>query len=239
MSNYKITFSDIKELSELITKGYENQFIDYINSFEGDNTFQKFENILKCWNMDVSPTVNFTFDEKPVKIQLSYIISQLFDISDDIIIEDEDLKIVIGLPNLFQKDDYISVYNIIKYVSISGISINLINLSIEEKNQVIDNLPPLIYNKIYNKIIGEKSKIFSTDNIVLKNFKLNFLSSDVYFFLRGLFSNFNEYYFKDVLFLLSKRIDGEILLKSTPLEIEYYIEKYSKEMDNQNENLNI
>lgn len=239
MSNYKITFSDIKTLSELMVKGYDNKFVDYINSFEGDNTFQKFKNILQCWNMDVSPTINFNFNDKPTKIQVTYIISQLFDISDDIVIEEDDLKIIIGLPNLFQKDDYIPIYNIIKYISISGISINLVNLSIREKHEIINNLPPLIYNKIYNRIIVERSKIFSTDSEALKDFKLNFLSNDIYAFLRGLFSNFDEYYFKDVIFLLSKRIDGNLLLQSTPLEVEYYIEKYSKEMDNQNDNLNI
>jgi hypothetical protein len=239
MNSYKITFSDIKTLSELMVKGYDNKFVDYINSFEGDNTFQKFKNILQCWNMDVSPTINFNFNDRPTKIQVTYIISQLFDISDDIVIEEDDLKIIIGLPNLFQKDDYIPIYNIIKYISISGISINLVNLSIPEKYEIINNLPPLIYNKIYNRIIAERSKIFSTDSEALKDFKLNFLSNDIYSFLRGLFSNFDEYYFKDVIFLLSKRIDGNLLLQSTPLEVEYYIEKYSKEMDNQNENLNI
>jgi hypothetical protein len=189
--------------------------------------------------MDVSSTINFNFNNKPIKIQLSYIISQLFDISEDIVIEENDLKIIIGLPNLFQRDDFIPVYNIIKYINISGISINLINLSIQEKHDIIDNLPPVIYNKIYNKIISEKSKIFSVDNPSLKDFRLNFLSNDIYFFLRGLFGNFDEYYFKDVIFLLSKRIDGNILLQSTPMEIQYYIEKYSEEMDNQNQNLNI
>jgi hypothetical protein len=239
MNNCKITFSDLKDISEILAKGYDDQFIKYINSFEGSNTFQKFENLLKCWDMDVSSTINFNFNNKPIKIQLSYIISQLFDISEDIVIEENDLKIIIGLPNLFQRDDFIPVYNIIKYINISGISINLINLSIQEKHDIIDNLPPVIYNKIYNKIISEKSKIFSVDNPSLKDFRLNFLSNDIYFFLRGLFGNFDEYYFKDVIFLLSKRIDGNILLQSTPMEIQYYIEKYSEEMDNQNQNLNI
>lgn len=239
MNNYKITFSDLKELSELLAKGYDDRFIEYINSFEGLNTYQKFENILKCWDIDVSPTITFNFNNKPIKIQLSYIISQLFDISDDIVIEEDDLKIIIGLPNQFQKDDFIPIYNIIKYINISGISINLINLSIHEKHDVINNLPPVIYNKIYNKIIAEKSKVFSVDNPSLNDFKLNFLSNDIYFFLKGLFGNFDEYYFKDVIFLLSKRIDGNILLESTPMEIQYYIEKYSAEMDNQSQSLNI
>jgi hypothetical protein len=239
MSNYNIPFIDIKKISNHLDKGYENTLLEYLNSFLGNNIFEKFQNILKCWEIDVSPTIDFNFGEKPTKIQLAYILSQMDDMSEDIEILEEDIKIIIGIPDRFQSLELIPIYNILKYIEISGISINLSNLSLHDRVQVINNLPPKVYNIIFDKIIKETSKIFTIDNPSLQDFKLNFLSNDVYKFLKGMFSNFDEYYFKDVIFHLSKRIDGQILLQSTPTEIQYYIEKYSSEVDDNNKNLNI
>jgi hypothetical protein len=70
-------------------------------------------------------------------------------------------------------------------------------------------------------------------------FRFNFLTKEPYVFLRGLINNFGDDYYKDIIYLLSKKIDGEILLNSTPLEIEYYIEKYSDEVESQNNRLQI
>jgi hypothetical protein len=77
------------------------------------------------------------------------------------------------------------------------------------------------------------------NNPILSNFKFNFLTNEPYLFLKGLFTNFGEEYFRDVIFHLSKRIGGDLLMMSTPSEIEYYIQKYSEEMKNQNDGLTL
>jgi hypothetical protein len=239
MNNYNILFKDLKYISNCLDKGYDNKFLDYINSFEGYNIFEKFKNILTCWEIDVSPTINFNFDDKITKIQLSYIISQFIDISEDIKIIEDDIIIIIGIPDNFQSNELIPIYNILKYIEISGISINISNLSIYDRTEVINNLPPKIYNIIFDNVIKEYSKIFKIDNPLLKDFKLNFLSNDVYKFLKSMFLNFDDYYFKDIIYHLSKKIDGQLLMNSTPIEIQYYIEKYSTETETTNNNLNI
>lgn len=229
MNRYKIVFSELKVISEALQKGYDDVFVDYINSFRGKDIHEKFKNLLKSWEHDVSYTLNFNVKETPTKIQLSYINSQFKSLSDDIVIKEEDLEIVIGIPNHFEISDSVPIYNILKYINISGISINLTDLSFQDKQRVIDKLPANVYNIIIRNIEKVKDKTFVVDNAMLENFKINFLSSDPFQFLKGLFSNFDDYYFKDVIFYLSKRISGELLLESTPLEIEYYVEKISKD----------
>jgi len=239
MNNSKITFADLKRVSESLEKGYKNVFIDYLNSFTGDNTHEKFRTIMNIWENDVSYTLSFNIHNTPTNIQMSYINSQFQNLSEDIVIHEGDLKIIIGIPTEFELTDMIPIYNIVKYIDISGISINLTNLSFYEKQLVIDKLPANIYNVILNHIRDLVDKTFKVDNAVLANFKLNFLSSDPVNFLQRMIQNYDDMYFKDVIYHLSKRIGGDILMQSTPLEIEYYLEKASKESPDPMEGINI
>jgi hypothetical protein len=106
-----------------------------------------------------------------------------------------------------------------------------------QKRLIIDSLPAKVYSTVLNNIIKNKEKILIFNNPILDKFRFNFLTNEPYLFLKGLFGNFDELYFRDVIFHLSKRIDGNILMNSTPIEIEYYIEKYADEMKSQNEGL--
>lgn len=239
-NNSKLTFSDLRTISESLINENYSLFISYLNEFEGKNTFEKFKNILKAWGSDVAYTLNFNFNDVAAKISLTYIISELNDISNEIIIEEEDIKLKIGIPSEFyDNSELLPIYGILKYIEISGIFINLSDLCILEKKQIIDKLPAKIYNIVLNNILKEKSKVIIFDNPVLKDFKLNFFANDPYLFLKGLFSNYDEFYFRDIIFHLSKRIDGQILLQSTPLDIEYYIEKYGDELKQQNTSLTL
>lgn len=230
MSNSKITFSDLKHVNESLLKGYTNVFIDYLNSFEGKDTHEKFKSILKTWEFDVSYTLSFNINKVSTKIQLSYINSQFQNLSEDITIKEDDLTIVIGVPTEFEAIDTIPIYNIVKYIDISGIFINLSDLSFHDKRDIIDKLPAHVYNVILKHIKQIKDKTFSVDNSMLSDFKINFLSTDPVTFLKGMFENYDDLYFKDVIYHLSKRIGGDMVMKSTPLEIEYFIEKASHEV---------
>jgi len=86
---------------------------------------------------------------------------------------------------------------------------------------------------IFTKISNDSSKVVTFNNPMLKNFRFNFLTNEPYVFLKHLFSNYSEDYFRDVIFHLSKKIDGKLLMDSTPLDIKYYIEKFSSEVDPQ------
>lgn len=234
MNNYKITFSDLKYVTEALQKGYDDKFIDYLNSFKGDNIYEKFQTILKAWEYDVSYTLNFNIAGVTTKIQLSYINSQFKDISTDIHIVEDGLEFIIGVPTEFENGTEVPIYNILKYIKISGISINLSDLSFHDRREIIDNLPANAYNVITKHIGKITNKIFEVDNPMLSHFKLNFLSYDPVAFLRSMVDGFDDMYFKDVLFHLSRKMDGKVILDSTPLEVEYYIEKTSNEVHTDN-----
>lgn len=238
-NKYKILFSDLQLVSDAVQRDNSDVLVDYLNSFRGDNIFEKFKEILKCWSHDVAYNLNFNFD-KPTKIQISYILSQLPDIDSNIEIVDDNVKMIVGIPKRFYNtSDFIPIYEILQYIKISEVSINLEDLSLQDKIKVIDSLPAKTFNTIINTISTEKSKIVSFDNPVLSKFHLNFLTNDPLTFLMGMFSNYDENYFRDVIFLLSKRVDGSLLVNSTPLDIEYYVDKYTEETESQNNEMSI
>ena len=232
MNNYKITFSDLKNIFETLNRGYSGMFQDFLNSFEGKNTFEKFKNILRAWNEDVSPTLNLNLNDKSTKVQFSYIISQFGNLDQEFIMLQKDLTVVAGIPEKFQfMDDFVPIYEVVKRVEMFGMAMDLKNLDLNEKIIVIDNFPAQVYNRTMDFVLREKGAVLTFDNPALNQFHLNFLTNEPYMFLKGLFSNYDETYFRDVIFHLSKRVDGRLLLQSTPLEIEYYIDKYAKEME--------
>lgn len=238
----EITFKDLKNISQSILKNNDKVLIDYLNSFEGCNIFEKFKNILINWEQDVSQSLNLNFNDKSTKIALSYLISEIAsDIGSELKINEENLEIIIDIPKSFDiiVQETIPIYSLIQYIGISGISIDLTNLSTRSRKDIIDNLPAKVYNIILKEIISNKSKMIGFNNPILSNFKFNFLTNEPYLFLKGLFTNFGEEYFRDVIFHLSKRIGGDLLMMSTPSEIEYYIQKYSEEMKNQNDGLTL
>ena len=63
----KITFKDLKEISE----NGDDHLIDYLNQFSGDNIYEKFLTVLRCWERDVSYDMGFTVEDKNVKVSLS------------------------------------------------------------------------------------------------------------------------------------------------------------------------
>lgn len=227
----KITFSDLKEISSNIDRGGDEYLCQYLNQFEGDDIYQKFKNILKIWDLDVSPNLDLSLDGKSVKIQLGYIISEMpEDIGSDIKVIKDDLEYVLSIPKNFTPPlDVVPVYQIVESMKISGIEINFERISYQEKVSIINQLPPNIYNDIIDQII-KNPKIIKFENPVLKNIRLNFMINDIYTFLKGLFTPYGNDYFRDVIFHLSKRIDIHTLEKSTMQDVEYYIEKYNEEL---------
>jgi hypothetical protein len=226
----KIKFSDLKDISENLEKGNDQFLINYLNSFEGYNTYEKFKNILISWETDTSYQLSLNLDNKNVKIQLDHIIKNIPTLEYESIIEKDDVKITLQIPREFSfSDDVIPIYQIIKNVEIFGIFLDFEKNTMGEKIKIIDNLPANVYNTIIQEII-KNDKIFSFEGETLSRLRLNFMGNDPYIFLRGLFLSYGRDYFRDIIFYLSKRIDGQILMNSTIQDIDFYIEKYNDEM---------
>jgi hypothetical protein len=83
-------------------------------------------------------------------------------------------------------------------------------------------------------LINAKDKKIILQNAALENMEINFLTSLPYEMIKGLFYSYDMDYFRDIIYYLSKKIDGEILMDSTIMDIEYYIDKMKGEAPTEN-----
>jgi hypothetical protein len=234
-----LTFGKLKEISAIIEMRQDDKFCSFLNEFEGDTIHEKFKTILKLWEYHVSDTITFALDGKEIILQISYLLNQLSEnLNDNIIIEDNDNTYELGIPNVFSfnETDSLPIYDILKNIKISDISLNLLSLSKSDKRLVINRLPAKVFSKITEHLAADKSKIYKLDNPALNLISINFYTNAPYIFLRGLFSNYSKEYFQDILFYLSKRIDGRILMDSDIKDITFFIKKYNEEMQSQQNN---
>lgn len=234
-----LTFRKLKEISAIIEMKQDDKFCSFLNSFDGDTIHEKFKNILKLWEYHVSDTITFLIDGKEIILQISYLLNQLSEnLNDEIIIEDNDNTYELGIPDVFSfnEKDIMPIYDILKNVKISDISLNLSSLSKSDKRLVINKLPAKVFSKIAEHLATDKSKIYKLDNPALDLISINFYTNEPYIFLRGLFLNYSKEYFQDVLFYLSKRIDGHVLMDSDIKDITFFMKKYNEEMQSQQNN---
>jgi hypothetical protein len=234
-----LSFRKLKEVSSFIETGRDDKFYEFLNEFEGDTVQEKFKSILNAWEYHVSDTITFSLEGKEITIQLSYLVNQLSqNLNDIVIIKDNDNTYELGIPEefTFNTNDVMPIYNLLKVVKFSDISLNLSSLSKSDKQLVINKLPAKVFSKIAEHIAKDKSKVYKLDNPLLSSITINFYTNQPYIFLKGLFSNYTKEYFQDVIFYLSKRIDGNILMDSDIKDISFYMKKYNDEMQSQQNN---
>ena len=54
--------------------------------------------------------------------------------------------------------------------------------------------------------------------------------------MKSMFSQFSKDYFREVLYILSSKVDGKIIYDSTLLDIEFFIEKIKQEQQETSNN---
>lgn len=231
-----ITFQDLKNCNE----NNEDFLLQYLNNFEGGNIYHKFINLIEDWERNVSYTINLKKEDKNIKLSLQYVLNELKDYSDDMIIYKKDgVEISINAPPIFKKDcDILSISDFIYDLNYFGQKIKFSELADQDKNTILQNLPAKLYNELTSFVANIKTKTVSVKNQSLSDLEFNFLSQQPYEMLKGLFLSFDKDYFRDIIYMLSKKIDGNILMKSSLMDIEYYIEKIKND-NNSNDVANL
>lgn len=219
----KITFNDLKQCVE----GGEDFLIPYLNTFKGANVYEKFKNVLIQWEKNVSYSLGFKVGEKNINLSLGYIIEELSKFSNEKIeVVCSDMVIVMDIPEKFVANiDILSISEFIYEIRYLNSVITFTNISDIDKNNIMKNLPAKIYNELVITLSKVKSKTVSLENQALGNMQINFFTSTPLDILQSLFYSYPIDYFRDVIYVLSKKIDGNILLDSTIMDIEYYIDK--------------
>lgn len=228
----RITLNDMKKCLE----EDEDFFIDYLNKFKGDNIYEKFVNILKNWEKHVSFTINFNINDKNLKISLEYLLKELDGyINQPTWFEYSNMKALIDIPSKFIKDaNIISVSNFIKKMEYGNFLINFEELSEESKDEMMKKLPADFYNKLIQFLVNVNDKKIVLQNSSLNNMEINFLTALPYEMVKGLFFSYDMDYFRDIIYHLSKKIDGKILMDSTIMDVEYYIDKMKGDTPSEN-----
>jgi hypothetical protein len=221
----KITFKDLKKISE----NGDDCLIGYLNNFSGDNIYEKFLNILTCWERDVSYDMGFTVEEKNVKVSLSYFIKELENWDKEpLIIKTDNLEFELDVPPLFKKDyDIFSISETIRKVKYGESVLDFANWG--DKAALIEQFPASTYNMLINAILKNESKTVRFTNSSLKNININFMGHAPLELLRGLCHPYGEDYYRDIIYHLSSKIDGNILLNSTMRDIDYFVDKMNAE----------
>jgi hypothetical protein len=221
----KIKFKDLKEISE----NGDDYLIDYLNQFSGDNIYEKLLSVLTCWERDVSYEMGFNVKEKNVKVSLSYFIKEFENWDKEpLIIKTDNLEFELDVPPLFKKDyDIFSISETIRKVKYGESVLDFVNVG--DKTSLIEQLPASTYNILINAILKNKSKTIFFINSSLKNISINFMGNAPFNLLKGLCHPYGEDYYRDVIYHLSSKIDGNILLNSTMRDIDYYVDKLNTE----------
>jgi hypothetical protein len=228
----RITIKDIKKCLE----EDEDFFVDYLNKFKGNNTHEKFMDILKNWEKYVSYTINFNIKEKNIKISLDYLIKELDEfVTEPTWFEHSNIKVLVDIPSKFVKElNILSVSNFIKKIEYGNFVVDFAELSDEVKDEMLEKLPADFYNKMIQFLVNANDKKIILKNTALENMEINFLTSLPYEMIKGLFYSYDMDYFRDIIYYLSKKIDGRILMDSTIMDIEYYIDKMKGDAPTEN-----
>lgn len=231
----RITINDMRRCLE----EDEDFFIDYLNKFKGDNIHEKLINVLKNWEKYVSYTINFRVNDKNLKISLDYLIKELKEfVNQPTWFEYSNIKVLVDIPSKFVKDlNILSVSNFIRKIEYGNFIINFNELSDKDKDEMLEKLPADFYNKMIQYLVNIGDKKITLQNTTLENMEINFLTSLPYEMVKGLFYSYDMDYFRDIIYHLSKKIDGKILMDSTIMDVEYYIDKMKNDAPTENMSL--
>jgi hypothetical protein len=223
----KITFEHLKRCNE----EDDDFLIEYFNSFRGNDIYEKFLEIIKSWEKYVSYTINFKNDDKNIKISLDFLINELKDYSKEkIVFYHNNMTAFLDVPTRFSKN--MSIYSVSDFIyelNYGNLKIDFSSLDSATKNDILQKIPAEFYNKLMAHVANTKSKTITINHPAMKNLEFNFLDSYPYHILKNLFTSYDMDYFRDIIYNLSKKIDGNLLLNSTIFDIEYYIEKIKNE----------
>ena len=223
----KIKFKDLKNISE----NGDDYFVDYLNQFEGEDIYEKFKNILIAWERDVSYDISFNIEGKDIKVGLFYLIGELENYDKESFwVENDEMSASINVPKKFSKNqDIFRVGDFMERLKYLNFDMDLTKMEESQKEKIIESLPASMYNFFIENILKNESKTIKLSNPALKTMNINFLGDSPFQMLKGLFRPYNNDYYRDIIYHLSRKIDGKILMNSTMMDIEYYIEKLNQE----------
>tara|TARA_R110002051_G_scaffold81613_1_gene145673 strand:+ start:1381 stop:2175 length:795 start_codon:yes stop_codon:yes gene_type:complete len=153
------------------------------------------------------------------------------------------IKCVLNYPTKFNVGSTDFLFSLIESLEIDGEQITVSSLSEKEYNEVFNRLPEAIFGYLTDFVKRNKSHfemlVFEKrEDMDIDEIKLNVLDSTLPTFINRLFDCIDGTNYREMLFILCKRIpDVSFLINCTYLEIEDFYKLYADEVEKQNENL--
>lgn len=233
----KLSFLQIFEISRLLDNNDDVGIITYlVNHFDISNLciIDKFFVLLKARELYIDETLSLTIEDANLKLPLESLTSKLYDIGNyEQIIAHNNIKVTIDVPLNFIIPGKLSVYDhIIKQIQIDDIIINFNGLTDKEQHQILTSLPSSMFKYLKSFVNNTEIKVVlykGKASLNMKELSINFLTTDTFFLIKSLYSDYTLHSCREILFHLAKRLSSDTLLNSPMSDIKFYLNEIDKE----------
>ena len=242
----EILYKDLRKMA-LYNDSSTSNTIDFLESFiitKGLTVVEKLFAFLILREKCIGDQVAVGSKKGNVNIDLHLFtknIGTFDDISEEVDVEG--IKCVLNYPSRFNVGDTDFIFSLIESLEIDGEKIKVSSLSKQEYNKIFSRLPDSIFSHLeafvqknkphFNMVVFEGKESMDIEKI-----KLSMLDGSLSAFIVKLFDCIQDTDYREMLFVLSKRIpDVSFLINSTYLELDDYYKLYADEIEKQNEDL--
>jgi hypothetical protein len=241
----------------IILKFCENEDFEGLNSFlnkiffkglEDIDIIDKFYALLLVRMIYVDPEIIF-FDKNnsTVNFSIQNILEKidLFERDYDKVYNINKFKIELGLPNLLYFENLNDIYlSIIKKICVGDKTIKFNNLTLEEQELILGNIPNSIFSiiKDYINILSQNLNNFvvieENEDFNIGEINLNVLSNGIISFILGMYSTGLSNFFEMMYVFTTKlKFTSGDFLNLTPLDSKVLLNIYKKEAQEREEEL--
>tara|TARA_R110000803_G_scaffold194646_3_gene257768 strand:+ start:58 stop:849 length:792 start_codon:yes stop_codon:yes gene_type:complete len=234
----EITFKDIFKLARAYDVDDDEQVINYLcklYNIEHLNCIDKFFVICKVCELHITHTLHMSGEGgTSVDLDLNTILNNLNDVVSQFKkCNVNGVEINMDIPKCFftpnDKDLFTAV---IDSIIVEDVKIDFQKLTKEDKLDVMSSLPAAVFNTIKKYLTELDLTVTLFEGHVnrgISKIDINFLGFDPLYLIRSLYSEFPLITCREVIYYLSRKINSETLLNSTPVDIKYYLEEHGRE----------
>lgn len=236
-----ITFEHVITVSRLIYDNNDEGLVEYIEdilNLKGLNSVDKLFVILKTREFFIGDELTVTSSSTQVAIPVYRLIEALTSVSDySKVIVVNNIKIVVDTPmDILANSSIVNdIQTVIKTIEVGGQVIQFSKLDADSKDKIISLLPSSVFNDIKNYLLHDVEPIilFGGTQSMKEQIALNLFTSDVFNFVKLLFSDYSIDACREIVFHLSRRMSADVLFKSTPMDVKFYLNELAR--DNKSE----
>ena len=234
----EITFKDIFKLARAYDIDDDVQAVSYLcklYNIEHLNCIDKFFIICKVCEFHITHTLHMSGDGgASVDLDLKTLLNNLYDVASQFKKCNVDgIEINMDIPKCFFTQDNKDLFTaVIDSIIVEDVEICFHELTDEDKSSVMASLPAAVFNTI-KKYLSELDLTVTVfdgyEKRGISKIDINFLGFDPLYLIRSLYSEFPLITCREVIYYLSRKINSETLLNSTPVDIKFYLEEHGRE----------